>query len=81
MNWDLEEEEKLKKIKKQLNLFLELTEEEKSLIAILQENGSVPIDALAIKAMMPVSKVSSLLLHLEFAGVLRSLPGKVYELI
>ncbi len=81
MNWDLEEEEKVKKIKKQLNLFLELNEEEMALIEILKKDGIVPIDALSIKSNMPVSKVSSLLLKLEFAGVLRSLPGKVYELI
>lgn len=81
MNWDLDEEEKVKKIQKQLNLFLELSEEERSLIGILKENGIVAIDILALKSNMPVSKVSSLLLQLEFSGVLRSLPGKVYELI
>ncbi len=81
MNWDLEEEEKRKKIKKQLNLFHELSQEEQVLVLILKEEGIVAIDTIAIKAMLPVSKVSSLLLNLEFAGVLRSLPGKVYELV
>lgn len=81
MNWDLEEEEKKKKIKKQLNLFLELTEEERKLVEILKAEGAVPIDSLSILSSLPVSKVSSLLLHLEFAGVLRSMPGKVYDLI
>ncbi|TAH44403.1 MAG: DNA-protecting protein DprA [Bacteroidetes bacterium] len=81
MNWDLEEEEKIKKMKKQLDLFLELDPEQKKIISILQEDGVVAIDLLAIKAGMPVSKVSSILLGLEFSGVLRSLPGKVYELI
>lgn len=81
MNWDLEEEAKVKKLKKQLDLFLEFSEEEKIIVKILKEDGIVAIDLLALKANMPVSKVSSLLLKLEFAGVLRSLPGKVYELI
>lgn len=80
MNWDIEEEEKIKKMKKQLNLFLELSEEEKLLLSILQSDGIVAIDSLSLKSNMPVSKVSSLLLQLEFAGILRSLPGKVYEL-
>jgi hypothetical protein len=30
---------------------------------------------------MPVSKVFSLLLSLEFAGIVKSLPGKVYKLV
>ena len=81
MNWDLEEEEKIKKTKKQLDLFVELSDEEQILVTILRETGIVAIDLLAIKANMPVSKVSSLLLGLEFSGLLRSLPGKVYELI
>ncbi|MBP6334808.1 MAG: DNA-processing protein DprA [Bacteroidia bacterium] len=81
LNWDLEEEEKLKKVKKQLRLFLELNPDEKSIVSILQEDSCAAIDSIAIKAGMPVSKVSTLLLHLEFAGVLRSLPGKVYQLI
>ena len=81
MNWDIEEEEKLKKMKKQLDLFLELSYEEKMIISILKEDGIVAIDLLSIRAGMPVSKVSSILLQLEFSGVLRSLPGKVYELI
>jgi len=81
MNWDLEEEAKVKKLKKQLDLFLELNEEELLIVNILKQDGIVAIDLLALKVNIPVSKVSSLLLKLEFAGVLRSLPGKVYELI
>ena len=65
----------------QLKFFHELKAEEKILVSILQQNGKQDIDHLTIQSNMPMSKVSSALLHLEFAGVLRSLPGKVYELV
>lgn len=65
----------------QTELFSELTEEEKQICQILQESGDLPIDTLCIKADMPTSKVSAMLLNLEFAGLVRSLPGKVYKLV
>lgn len=63
-----------------LPLFCELTEEEQKIVDILKEQGDTPIDLLAIKANMPVSKVSVLLLNLEFNGIVDTLPGKIYTL-
>jgi DNA processing protein len=68
------------KKQQQLELFDAFTDTEKTIIGILKEKGKTEIDHLAACARMPVNKVSSLLLSLEFAGVLRSLPGKVYQL-
>jgi len=65
----------------QLKFFHELKDEEKVLVKLLQENGKQAIDNLMLQSKMPASRVSSVLLNLEFAGLLRSLPGKVYELI
>jgi DNA processing protein len=39
------------------------------------------IDTICSNMTMPVSKVSATLLNLEFKGMLKSLPGKIYELI
>jgi DNA processing protein len=64
----------------QTELFAELTDEETGIITILREHGELPIDIIAIHANLPVSKVSALLLNIEFAGLVRSLPGKVYRL-
>ena len=36
------------------------------------------IDALSAEAKMPMSKISALLLNLEFKGMVKSLPGKMY---
>lgn len=78
MNWG--EEEKKEKPNKQMVIFNELAAEEKILVELLQENGKLNIDTLILRSRLPVSKVSGCLLNLEFAGVLRSLPGKMYQL-
>lgn len=65
----------------QPELFVELSDDEHRLIDILREKGELPIDIIALHANIPVSKVSALLLNIEFAGLIRSLPGKVYKLI
>ena len=47
---------------------------------ILAEKGQTNIDALCINSKMSMSKVAGTLLNLEFAGVVSSLPGKIYKL-
>jgi DNA processing protein len=39
------------------------------------------MDHLIVKANMPASKVASTLLNLEFEGLVKSLPGKLFKLI
>jgi DNA processing protein len=65
----------------QQQLFIELTNEEKTLTSFLSQQEKTPIDQLALNAKMPMSKTTSLLLNLEFNGVVKSLPGKMYKLI
>ena len=55
-----------------------LKPDEKELVNILQQNGKLPIDSICLRAKLPMSKVSSALLNLEFQGLVRSLPGKIY---
>lgn len=64
----------------QAKLFQDLTEEEQIIGNAMKVNGPLPIDHIALKANMPVSKVSSILLNMEFTGLVKSLPGKLYEL-
>jgi DNA processing protein len=78
MGWDFEKQQPSPK---QLSLFLNLTDEEQQLINILKEENNLMIDIICLRANMPVSKVSPLLLKLEFSGVIKSLPGKVYRLL
>lgn len=79
MGWEEKKPEKAKV--KQRTMFTELSNEEKSLVDLLSQNGKLDIDAICHNVTLPVSKVSSTLLNLEFKGVLKSLPGKMYELI
>ena len=63
----------------QKKIFVELAPREKVLIGIIKQ-GSIGIDTLSLEAKMSTSTVSSLLLNLEFAGVVKCLPGKVYQM-
>ncbi len=77
MNW--KEKEKAVR-KKQRELFIELTPEEKIIIAILQEKETVAIDELYLKSNLSSSAAAQALLMLEMQAVILSLPGKMYRL-
>ena len=76
MNW---EQGKSKPDAVQPRLFSDFSEDEKIVITILEEEGPLAIDMLCIKSGLPMNKVSPLLLNLEFAGLVKGLPGKVYS--
>jgi DNA processing protein len=76
MNWAPQE----KKHKKQRELFIELTPDEKIMVDILQQQDGVHIDELYFKTGLSSSAVASALLMLEMQNVVISLPGKVYKL-
>jgi DNA processing protein len=76
LGWQQEEV----KAAKQAKLFLDLTEEELLLVNYLKEKGNLPIDELCYATNLSMSKASGLLLNLEFNGVVKTLPGKIYQL-
>ncbi|WP_372752054.1 DNA-processing protein DprA [Labilibaculum sp.] len=63
----------------QAKLFLDLSSEEELLIQLLKKEGNMPIDSICFRTLLPMSKVSSLLLKLEFDGLIKTLPGKIYS--
>jgi len=65
---------------RQAQLFVDLNDEETKLIEILKGKDAVSIDELSLIANFPISKTTTLLLNLEFNGVIQSLPGKMYQL-
>ena len=77
MGW----EEKKPGPPRQQQLFVKLNAEEELIVESMKDKGNVHIDEITVMASMPGRKVSSLLLNLEFAGVLKSLPGKMYRLL
>lgn len=64
----------------QKQLFVELKPNEELIVCILKEKQQLPIDDLCLLCKLPMSIVSSVLLTLEFAGIIKSLPGKMYRL-
>ncbi len=79
MGWEPESKKNKKGFQQQL--FMELDKEETMLVEYLKANGDVSFDLLVKKTGFGFSKVSSLLLNLEFKGVVVSLPGKMFRLI
>ncbi len=77
MNW--KEKEKPAR-KKQRELFIELTPDEKIITDILLEKETAAIDELYLKSGLSSSAAAQALLMLEMQGIILSLPGKIYKL-
>ena len=80
LNWPKPEEEARRR-PVQGNLFPELSDDERSLVAYLGRQGATHPDNMAVELQWPVSKVHNLLLMLELKGVVQALPGRKYELV
>jgi DNA processing protein len=65
----------------QRDLFPELNEEEQKVTSLLKTETSLTIDQIALLCDTHVSHISALLLNLEFKGVVKCLPGRVYQLV
>lgn len=61
-------------------LFPELTSDEKKISDLLREHGKTYIDSLVNYSGMPVQQLSSILINLEFKGLINVFPGKMYKL-
>ena len=77
LNWDLETQ--AKPVQKQLFVSLEATEQK--VYDVLQKSGKELLDNIALLCDMPIPKLSGLLLNMELKGVIRPLPGKLFEAI
>lgn len=78
LNWQLETDV-TPSIQKQL--FVELDEQEKVIYNYLKENNKQQLDTIALSCNMPIFKIAGILLNMELKGVIRPLPGKLFELI
>jgi len=65
----------------QRRLFDELEGMQKKIVDLLREHEELSIDDIGFRCQNPISKVSPLLLDLEFKGIVRSLPGNRYKLL
>ncbi len=78
LGWD---ETKNQKKPVQTQLFVNLTPDEELIVATLREKGDLEIDTLLSETGLLPTKAAAILLNMEFEGIIRCLPGKVYRLI
>jgi DNA processing protein len=77
LNWDIKEE--TKSVQKQL--FVSLDNDEQKIYDYLLKTGKELMDIIALECEFPIYRVSSILLNMELKGVIRPLPGKLFEAI
>ncbi len=74
LNWDIPEKKAIQK-----SLFVNISKEEQKIIDYLSMHPDTTIDKIAIDCEIPMSKLSSLLLNLEFSGLVIRLPGSCFR--
>ena len=80
LNWEIESQARNdKSVQKQL--FVSLDNDEQKIYDYLQQNGKGELDTIALECGFPVFRISSILMNMELKGVIRPLPGKLFEAI
>jgi DNA processing protein len=79
LNWRNELTCNEKVIQKQL--FVEMEPQEQQIYDFLLNGGKEHLDLIAIHCDIPVFKISSILINMELKGIIRPLPGKLFEAI
>jgi len=74
-------ESKKAKPKTQRTLFVELTEDEKKIVALLQQKEAVHLDEININSGLSSSAAAAAILNLELQNIVASLPGKMLKLL
>lgn len=67
--------------KKQRELFVELTEDEKIIVQLLKEKETLPIDLIYLQSGLSSSSIAAAVLNLEIQNVICLMPGKMYKLM
>lgn len=75
------EKASIKKQAIQPKLFEELSETEQLLVNFLQSNGKYQLDLIALENQFTIQQTASILFQLEMKGMIKALPGKLFEVI
>jgi DNA processing protein len=75
LNWKPE-----KTLPVQRTLFSDMDETEKLIFEFILKDGEPTIDTICRSLDMPVFKLSSILLQMEFKGILKCFPGNIYRI-
>lgn len=76
MRWDHD----AKVVPKQLRLFRDFSDDEKKVIDVFGSESIVHLDQIIVATELTPTKIASVLLSLEFDGVVTALPGKRYQI-
>jgi DNA processing protein len=76
LGWELDV---ISKPAPQTKLFVELSDDEKRIYNYLKTSNKVALDSISLACGMPSFKVAGLLLNMELKGVVRPLPGKLFQ--
>jgi DNA processing protein len=63
----------------QKKMFIDLNDDEKMIMNLFEKKEEMTIDQIAVHCHLPVSRISYLLINMEFNGLVKCLPGKVYK--
>ncbi len=74
MRWDKTAEPR------QMELIIELSEDEQKILELIKTNPNIGLDSLHYKSTFPLANITTMLLNMEFKGLVKSLPGKKYIL-
>jgi DNA processing protein len=77
LNWDIENTTR----SVQKKLFVTLENDEQKIYDYLLKSGKEMMDIIALECDFPIYKLSGILLNMELKGVVRPLPGKLFEAI
>jgi DNA processing protein len=76
MGWEMSDDKKCS----QPELFTDLSIEEQKIVELLKTEKQLYIDQISSELSVPCSKISTLLLTLEFKNIIIALPGNMYSL-
>ena len=76
MRWDHD----AKVVPKQLRLFRDFSDDEKKVIDVFGGESIIHLDQIIVATELTPTKIASVLLSLEFDGVVTALPGKRYQI-
>lgn len=78
MKWDSEQ---VKPEGHQRKLFIQLTPDEEAIVALLSQTKEMSIDSICFSMQATTSRIATALLNMEFEGIIKRLPGKMYCLL
>jgi DNA processing protein len=80
MNWEKQDPAAQPAV--QTTLFPDLSDNEQEIVSVLRQYpDGIQVNELAIVTAKPFSKISSLLLEMEFKGIVKCLPGGIYRIV